>query len=203
MAPFTPFLSEELYRNLTGGESVHLLDWPNKQKINHNVIESMDFVLSVVNEGLSQRAKQSLKVRQPLNSVEIGGASEDLLNNSHEYEWMILEELNIKTIKWNKNAEFSVLIDTKVTPELKIEGIARDLVRAVQNARKNNGLNVEDRIVLRISTENELIEKAVNNFKDIIETETLASYTDDSFDDENVVEEKIDGSKVKISLRKA
>ena len=135
--------------------------------------------------------------------MEIGGASEDLLNNSHEYEWMILEELNIKTIKWNKNAEFSVLIDTKVTPELKIEGIARDLVRAVQNARKNNGLNVEDRIVLRISTENELIEKAVNNLKDIIETETLASYTDDSFDDENVVEEKIDGSKVKISLRKA
>ena len=203
MAPFTPFLSEELYRNLTGGESVHLLDWPSKQKIDHKVIESMDFVLSVVNEGLSQRAKQSLKVRQPLNSVEIGGASEDLLNNSHEYEWMILEELNIKTIKWNKNAEFSVLIDTKVTPELKIEGIARDLVRAVQNARKNNGLNVEDRIVLRISTENELIEKAVNNLKDIIETETLASYTDDSFDDENVVEEKIDGSKVKISLRKA
>jgi isoleucyl-tRNA synthetase len=135
--------------------------------------------------------------------VEIGGASEDLLNNSHEYEWMILEELNIKTIKWNKNAEFSVLIDTKVTPELKIEGIARDLVRAVQNARKNNGLNVEDRIVLRISTENELIQKAVNSFKDIIETETLASYIDDSLDSENGIEEKIDGSMVKISLRKA
>ena len=86
---------------------------------------------------------------------------------------------------------------------MKIEGIARDLVRAVQNTRKNNGLNVEDRIVLRISSESELIQKAVNNFKVIIETETLASYTDDSFDDENTIEEKIDGANVKISLLKA
>ena len=66
MAPFTPFLAEELYKKLTGRESVHLEDWPVTGHINELALERMTFIREVINEGLSQRAAAGIKVRQPL-----------------------------------------------------------------------------------------------------------------------------------------
>ena len=86
----TPFLAEELYQKLTGGESVHLLDWPVTGHIDELVVEAMSFVQKVVNDGLSQRAKAGIKVRQPLPSIAVGGSPEALNERKADFEWMIL-----------------------------------------------------------------------------------------------------------------
>ena len=203
MAPFTPFISEELYRKLTGGESVHLLDWPNKKLIDMAVIESMDFVLASVNDGLSQRAKASIKVRQPLQKVTISGSGKDLANNHHEYEWMIAEELNVKSVEWKTSDKYEVSLDTNITPELRSEGLARDVIRVIQNARKNAGLNVEDKILLEVISEDKDLDSAIKKHASVIEGETLA--VAQAFQDEDCTEitETIDSKIIRVRLRKA
>src|SRR6185437_13378344 len=73
LAPFVPFLAEELYQKLTGGESVHLLDWPKAGRVDDLALERMAYVRNVINEGLSQRAAGGIKVRQPLGDLFIKG----------------------------------------------------------------------------------------------------------------------------------
>src|SRR5680860_1548322 len=76
MAPFTPFLAEGLYQKLTGDESVHLLDWPKIGHINELVIDEMETLRGYVNQGLSIRALEHQKVRQPLSSVVVPSLGE-------------------------------------------------------------------------------------------------------------------------------
>lgn len=93
MAPFTPFLSEELYRNLTGKDSVHLEDWPAPGQINESVLQHMALARSYINDGLSQRAAAGIKVRQPLAKAAI-----PVLPDA--YAELIAEELNVKEVEW-------------------------------------------------------------------------------------------------------
>ena len=95
MAPFTPFLAEELYQKLTGGESVHLLDWPEAGQSNQQLLEDMQRARSYITEGLSLRATASIKVRQPLASVTTPELPE-------LYREIIEEELNVKSVLWGK-----------------------------------------------------------------------------------------------------
>lgn len=188
MAPFTPFLAEELYIKLTGGESVHLQDWPSVGHIDEPIINAMEFVKRAVNEGLSERAKAQIKIRQPLRRVSVtGGLHFDARKDI--YTPIILDELNVKEMDWSTNGEFSVSLDTKITPELKREGIMREVVRSVQNARKQAGLNVDDRIRLSLSTTDEGVRRAVSEHEETIASETLAREVvfDQSFEHESVV----------------
>src|SRR5690606_29140857 len=104
MAPFTPFLAEELYQKLTGGESVHLRDWPKVGHVNELIVDRMAFVREVINEGLSQRASNGLKVRQPLQSVAIPALHDRLGEDMDELAPVILEELNVKELKQAKDS---------------------------------------------------------------------------------------------------
>ncbi|HEX5796935.1 MAG TPA: isoleucine--tRNA ligase [Candidatus Saccharimonadales bacterium] len=174
MAPFTPFLSEELYTKLTGGRSVHLLDWPEVGHINEMVIDSMELIKKVVSEGLSLRSQAGIKVRQPLNSVDIRGAME-MLEDVDFYRSIIAEELNVKEVKWSGGEEWLVSLDTKFTPKLKREGLSREIIRHVQNSRKEAGLKVDDRIILAFSTDNTEINRALSEYEAVIKRETLAT----------------------------
>lgn len=197
LAPFTPFLAEELYHNLTGDEaSVHLKDWLFAGHVNELVMNEMETLREFVNQGLSLRAKAGIKVRQPLASVTVLSLGEHV-----DFESVLFDELNVKTVKIGKE----VMIDEKLTPVLKREGMMREVVRHVQSARKKSGLNVDDRIELDLivspgkSTD---LEKAIEEHLDTIKTETLTkSYGDvrQGFDETVTVE----GHELRICLKKA
>lgn len=196
LAPFTPFLSEELYHNLTGStESVHLLDWPEIGAINKLVVNDMNVLRDQITQALSLRAKAGIKIRQPLASVTVPTISESV-----DAEAILMEELNVKSVENGQE----VGIDLNITTDLKEEGLSREIIRVVQNARKKAGLNVDDRIKLNLSYEQE-IEDAINHFKVIIANETLSTdLSQNANKNYSYTEEvKVDGTPITISLEKA
>lgn len=166
LAPFTPFLAEELYQKLTGGESVHLLDWPVAGHVNELAVREMSTVRTAISEGLNLRASAAIKVRQPLASASISGSVSD------ELAAIVAEELNVKKVIQGAK---EVSIDVAITHELKLEGIAREVIRQVQEARKKAGLDVDDRIHLEVIATNTEVQSALSEFKHEIFEETLTS----------------------------
>lgn len=289
LAPFMPYMSEEIYQNLTGKESVHLSDWPEFRKA--FVDKELNFqnflVRSVVGLGHQVRAKQKIKVRQPLSLVEVAlpdGVDRKLVESQCE---VIAEELNVKVVTFmdlkdagerikkvlKPNAkllgpkfgslvqdiirearegnfvedgedvvmskltvgegtqvrltgeEFSletvssgsdqhteaasekgitVILHTEITAELQEEGFAREIVRAVQDLRKEAAFEVDDHIILDIRATKPLSD-AVSKHADYIKRETLADELiqkgDLEWDKEVTLE--IEFHKVTIAVKKA
>lgn len=275
LAPFMPYISDEIYQNLTGKESVHLADWPksNKYLIDENLNKEIHLIRLIVNLGHSVRAKAKIKVRQPLSKVKVAlpdGVDASLIENQQE---VILEELNVKELEIIKEASdiveqivipnakvlgpkygadvqyiiqqikagnykiengmvkvghfelssdeveigfrgkagfdvaseegTTVLLDTHVSEELKREGYARDLVRFVQEMRKEADYQVDDRIYVAIEAQSE-IAAAVTEFADYIKRETLAEelqqHGNFEWDKEQTVD--MEGVQVKVAVRK-
>lgn len=220
MAPFTPFLAEELFQKLTGQESVHLRDWPETRHIDEILLVRMATLRDYVNQGLAQRANRGIKIRQPLAAASIyfdyGGYYED------SYKQIMQEELNVKQVTfiqavgtdtkpgdflstWTKrrNDDSGIDLDFEITPQLKREGMVRELIRNVQSARKQAGLNVDDRIMLSVSTVDNELRKAIDEHQDLITTETLA---DEMVYDQHLEFETscaIDDAPLTVSLQKA
>ena len=193
MAPFTPFLAEELWQNMVGGESVHLLDWPKAGKINQESLDKMAECRAVITEGLALRMARDdeygqIKVRQPLAKLEYGGEKLDDF-----YEQIIAEEVNVKKVTHGKK----LVLDKKLTAELKDEGFVREVIRFVQAARKKAGLNVDDRIKLSLSCK--IPQKHLQTLLD--EVLAVEFEPDGNFAYDEIV--KIDGNNTTISLEKA
>lgn len=206
LAPFTPFLAEELWQNMVGGKSVHLLDWPEVGEINDTVLNKMRDCRAIITDGLAQRmARDSgqIKVRQPL--AELAYSGERL---GEFYEGIIAEEVNVKKVvhlgeaaevepATNAAGVRKIVLDKKLTAELREEGFVRELIRFVQAARKKAGLNVDDRIRLSLSVE------IPETYAEMLKREVLAvEYQKDG----NFVYDEIvcvEGENVTISLEKA
>jgi isoleucyl-tRNA synthetase len=203
IAPFVPFMAEELYRKLTDGESVHLTNWPEVGHANELVLQRMARTRELIEQGLALRMykddeQQQIKVRQPLSKLTYSGEQlEDFYAN------IIAEEVNVKLVENAPDSDIEVLLDKNITPELRREGLSREVIRYVQAARKNAGLNVDDRIVLSLTADNELA-NAIEEHKDAIANETLAAEVtfehNDYAHNENVEIEKMP---LGISLKKA
>jgi len=149
IAPMTPFMSEEIYQSIRTKdmpESVHLSDYPkpDKKLINSKLENQMTELRSLVTDVLAERAKHSLKIRQPLNKLFIDRKS---IVEDPELSQLIKEEANVKELAFGKQ----VKLDTKITDDLKNEGIIRDLIRLIQGMRKDGGLNPGQEIHLRYS----------------------------------------------------
>ena len=211
LAPFTPFLAEELYHNLTGdNESIHLKDWLPAGEIDNSMLRDMNALRTAVNDGLSKRASEGIKVRQPLASVKlINTISQDTPAEVAQFLIDIAkDELNVKSVEIvtdseSESAQPSVVYDLTITPELKREGLMREIVRHVQSARKQAGLQIDDRIVLSISSDDSEISQAVDAFADVIKSETLAVELNSAADESEKYDVKIEGKLVEISLKKA
>ena len=211
LAPFTPFLAEELYHNLTGdNESIHLKDWLPAGEIDNSMLRDMNALRTAVNDGLSKRASEGIKVRQPLASVKlINTISQDTPVEVAQFLIDIAkDELNVKSVEIvtdseSESAQPSVVYDLTITPELKREGLMREIIRHVQSARKQAGLQIDDRIVLSISSDDSEISQAVDAFADVIKAETLAVELNSAADESEKYDAKIEGKLVEISLKKA
>ena len=220
LAPFTPFLAEELYHNLTGdNESIHLKDWLAAGAVNEQALADMARTRELINNGLSLRMKkdehqESIKVRQPLQCAAYAG-----VKLTDYYEQIMAEELNVKEIRWIESldehlADYDVTegvikpeswveISKHLTPELKREGLMREVIRHVQSARKKAGLQVDDRIELGVTSSDAEITQAVDAFADTIKAETLAIKLGSAADDMEKYDVKVDGKPVEIYLKKA
>ena len=211
LAPFTPFLAEELYHNLTGdNESIHLKDWLPAGEIDNSMLRDMNALRTAVNDGLSKRASEGIKVRQPLASVKlVNTISQDTPAEVVQFLIDIAkDELNVKSVEIvtdseSEPAQPSVVYDLTITPELKREGLMREIVRHVQSARKQAGLQIDDRIVLSISSDDSEISQAIGAFADVIKSETLAVELNSVVKESEKYDAKIEGKLVEISLKKA
>lgn len=215
LAPFTPFLAEELYHNLTGDdESIHLKDWLPAGEINRAILRDMNALRVAVNDGLSKRAAAGIKVRQPLASAKLVSTISG--NTTDEVRQFLVDvardELNVKSVEVATDSELevnessvqpSVVYDFVITPELKREGLVREIIRHVQSARKKAGLQVDDRIELAIFSADTEITQAINTFAEVITAETLAVKLDSTVNDAEKYDVKIDDKMVAISLQKA
>lgn len=197
LAPFTPFLAEELWQNLVGGgdpeKSVHLTNWTEAGEVDEKILEEMKRVREVINEGLMLRMRKSeneeqVKVRQPLAKLVYVGEALP--------EWgieIVKDEVNVKAVEQGKEA----WIDKKITEELAREGWTRELVRAVQSARKKAGLVVDDRI--RLSVDAEVPEE----WREMLMNEVLAEelVRGENYAYDEIV--KVGGENIAVSLEKA
>lgn len=173
LAPFVPMFAETLYiglRQPNDPMSVHLCEYPDIDIIEKEVLESMKHTRMIVEEGLSLRKKAGIKVRQPLQELVYKEKKLEF-----EYEEIIREEVNIKTVRHNKNSEDKVELDTKITKVLADEGLAREIVRKIQDMRKKADFNVSDRIEISFETDSHsLSEVIVKTWNEYITHETLA-----------------------------
>ena len=250
-APLAPLVTEEVWRGLTGGDSVHLTDWPSADAFpaDPGLVAAMDRVRAIASSGLALRKAQSLRVRLPLAALTVVTPDAAALA---PFADILRDELNVKAVElvefddslaaaygitrrlavnaraagprigkqvqqviaaakagdWSLDGdgvvvggvplvegEFSleleladpaaavvflpgsgfVLLDTVVTPELEAEGLARDVIRAVQQARKDSGLDVSDRIALTIGSSDAEALAAIEAHRELIGGETLAT----------------------------
>ena len=197
MAPFCPFMAEEIFKSLIGGDSVHLEDYPvgDSALVDEELCGQMKKVREIVSMGLQLRAAGRMKVRQPLAQLQLVGYR-DLTEEQME---IIKEEMNVKKVslfekategflqsalvqvpisKGNnfsqmedeKTAAFGVALDVDLTEELKQEGMAREIIRVIQGMRKEAGLEVSDHIQVAFSADLPLLK----NFSRLIAKEILA-----------------------------
>ena len=143
MAPFTPFIAEEIYKNLTSGDSVHLVDFPtaNKRLINDDLNEKISNTRKIITEALQLRAKNGIKVRQPLSELIITG-----YEMQNDFTEILKEEVNVKSVVIKKGSERSIELNTEINEVLRLEGYARELIRIIQEMRKEAGYEVDNRI---------------------------------------------------------
>jgi isoleucyl-tRNA synthetase len=197
MAPYTPFIAEEIYKNLTNGQSVHLCDFPvlEKKFIDEKLNEKMKKIRDVITEALQIRVKNSIKVRQPLSvlSIKYQVLSDELLD-------IIRDELNVKEVKFDKNQKEVIILNMNITKDLKQEGQAREIIRFIQAMRREADYQVDDRIEVGIQGVKEVVKK----FRKDIQKEVLANNLNDKLIEKADLQKEfsINGEELKISIKK-
>jgi len=161
LAPITPYISEIIFKNLTRRDipSVHLTPWPAKIDLTpaqSGVLSDMEAVKSLVEKGHSLRKAANIKLRQPLNSFVYAGKQA----LAKEFEEILADELNVKSVSFGETQAF----DLEITPELRLEGLARELERTVQGMRKEQGFKVGEMAELSYDTEDKEIVEAFTQF---------------------------------------
>jgi isoleucyl-tRNA synthetase len=174
-APFVPFISEDMHSRLNKEsgqekESVHLCNWPDIQKkfIDNKLEEEMTRLQEVVKNGLSLRKEKQIKVRQPLRSVSVVGKKFD-----KGLEDLIKAELNVKEVKYAWKGDMT--FDTDITYDLAAEGYVRELMRQIQDMRKEAKYRFDEEVYCQWYSDNIDLSNAVFNWEDEIKRETVLS----------------------------
>src|SRR3989344_2062213 len=204
LAPYAPYISENIYQ-MFNKESVNLSNWPkfDLKKINKKLEGEFENVMKIIEIGLRERDKAQIGLKWPLASTNIKGP----MKIGKELKEVIMNQLNVKSIKFVNEKELSVEFDTKMSPELEAEGYAREISRKVQAARKNLGLVKKDIIKLAVVANNYL-KNLIEGQKEFIKERTNAKYfsieteSPRGFEKATIVEDKIKGKEIKILIKK-
>lgn len=203
LAPIAPFFAEDLYLKLGGElESVHLSKWPEiHESDDEEIIQNTMLMRQVVEKALALRSSAGIKVRQPLASLTL---SQKLFENK-EYSEILKDEINVKEIIIKDGVEMA--LDTVLTDELKSEGKIRELIRAVQELRKNSGLSTGDSVVVQVFAD-ETFSKVIEKFSQ--EIKSVVNASDIKIRELHIVEDvpgvigkeslEIDGVSLKVAL---
>jgi len=161
MAPTMPFFAEHLFQSVREGEdeeSVHLASWPEaRATVNFiqrvlgqggegtKLLAAMKVARNIVSQALEHRDKAGIKVRQPLRQLTV---TSEQFTGKYEKELfaLIADEINVKEVV----AGPEIRLDTKITPELEEEGVVRDAIRTIQDARKKAKLNPKEHANLAV-----------------------------------------------------
>jgi len=196
LAPLTPFLAEELYQNLVCSAfpeapgSVHLADFPvaDKHKIDRQLSADTQLAMKVSSLGRAARSQAGIKVRQPLAKLEVKVRSEAERAALKRVEAQVLEEVNVqRLVLSSKDIPAStpmiklmvglslddITLDTKITPELKDEGMAREVVHRLQTMRRSAGFDIADYITTYYQGD-AYLKQIVEDFAGYIKQETLS-----------------------------
>lgn len=198
ISPFCPFIAEDIFLKLDNSlESIHLCDYPlvDKEKIDEEIEKQMQEGRDIVNIVLAERSKNNIKVRQPLSKVKIKKQiNESVLD-------LIKEEINVKEIIVDSSINEEVELDIEITPELKEEGLIRDIVRHIQQMRKEKGFVPKDRIIVHYEN-SEFLDMILSNNKDSILNDVLAIEfkKEDAIDDGKEI--IIEGNKINLKIIK-
>lgn len=194
IAPFTPFVAEDVYQRAGGEEeSVHLAPWPQVRRADASVLSRMQTIRALVTKTLELRTIAGSKVRQPLAQVTL---QDESLKADEAFLEILKDEVNVKAVAFDASQDELVVLDTVVTDALKQEGYVRELMRFVQGLRKDTGLTPDDTITLTLSPNAEAI---VTGFADELKKTVrareivYASTEGTSLD--------LDGTVVTVSLR--
>lgn len=273
LAPISPFISDEIYCNLTGEKSVHLADYPkyDKKLIDNKIEERMDLVIDLISLGRNSREEAKIKVRQPIQNVILDSKYQKIIS---DMDSLIKEELNVKEIvymsdlseymnieyrpnyriagqmfgkdikefakyllnisfedieKFNKedlqikindvtynitkdivetritskagynvatDSNRVIILNTELTQDLINEGIARETISKVQQLRKNNDYNIEDRINIYYTSDDDYT-NSIKDYIDFIKKETLAL----SIIKESNIKDIVDINNYKVGIR--
>jgi isoleucyl-tRNA synthetase len=212
IAPFTPFIAEIIYRDVGGEkESVHLESWPkaNKKLIDQTLLVEMELARKIVELGLAARAEAGIKVRQALSKFKI----ENLRFKIEGLDELIKDELNVKEVEFvkknkikeeagshiKKEGNYTVALDTTITPELRQEGLVREIVRQINALRKEESLTIKDEVKIIYETDDKELNEAILKFKDSLAKNVLASAIERG---EGEKELKIEDKIIKVKLIK-
>lgn len=225
LAPFMPFLSEEIYQNLVRSpfveapQSVHLNDFPagDTSKIDRQLSSSTRLAIKVSSLGRAARSGANIKVRQPLADVLIAvkpGAERIGLG---QLKSQVMEELNVKDIQFVDTAaelekpgytviwegDLAVAVCTEISPELAGEGMAREIVHRLQTMRKSAGFEIADHITTYYQAD-EYISKVIQDFSDYIQQETLSTKLMSGVLEEGTFSEsfKLNGHNIIVAVKK-
>ena len=227
IAPFTPFIADEIYRNLVGSispdapESVHLADFPvsDASKIDKQLSDDNRLAMKVCSMGRAARSKAGIKVRQPLGELYVGVSSDWEQRALERVIDLVLEELNIKELHYDKvdvvaareKDGFTVVSETTnnvaisryITAELEAEGMAREIVHRVQTMRRNAGYEIADHINVYYEAD-AFIMQSISSFADYVMQETLAREIIDTVPEDVDLQDtyKISGYKMLLGVKK-
>jgi isoleucyl-tRNA synthetase len=186
-APFIPFLSEHIFRTLTQKESVHLEDWPKpfSQNINQELLEKMAMARKICELGLSLRAQNQIKVRQPLAELRIENQDGFWQEEKDAVlKELIKDELNVKNVTFGKinfnnhywkektEGQIKIALNTKITPQLQEEGLVREIIRIIQTLRKKSSLSPSNKASINFYTTDKHLLGILLSYKEKIEQET-------------------------------
>jgi len=189
LAPFTPFMAEMIYqklreRKLVKCESVHLDFWPvfDQSLSIPNLGDKMNLTKEIVQKSLELREKANIPLRQALKKITLKGVSLE-----GEFGEIVAKALNVKevVIKNESVLKFTIDLDTEITKELKLEGIARTLIRNINNYRKKMKLSTINRINLYLNTENDEILEAISKYQNEIKKMVQADAIFKKIDNKN------------------